>query len=262
MPAPAFRRNVLVVAPARVEAVYRLLMATLAALIIAGSIVAMWAFAVGRPGAIGHDYQGYMDGARLWLASGSPYDPRTLAGPYAEFPEGAYLHPPIALPFMAVFLMVPWPLWWIVPIGLISLVIVSWRPPAWAWPVIALGAAYWGTRGMVATGNSAMWIAALLAAGLEYGWPAAFIAIKPTLAPLMLIGVRSRLWWATTCGLAVLAAACGPLWIQWVTAVRNAPVGIEYNSLEALGLFWIVGAAWLSVRAHREQLILGLLRRH
>ena len=67
-----------------------------------------------------------------------------------------------------------------------------------------------------------MWIMAGSVAGLAWGWPALIAAIKPTLAPIALTGVRSRSWWIGA-GIVVLAALpFGAMWLDYVTVIRNA----------------------------------------
>ena len=224
---------------------------TVVILVASATRFAAWGATLG-PSIWGHDYRFYMVGVRLWLSTGSPFDPRTLAGPYAQFPDGAFLHPPIALPLMAPFAVLPWILWWVLPVAVILVCIRAWEPPTWSWPVIALGAAYWGTCSIVAAGNSTLWVAALFAAGFRLGWPAALIAVKPTLVPLALVGVRRRSWWVAGGIMAIVSLLLLPLWPQWLTAIRNAPLGLTYNSEEGLGLYWIVVSAWAAGYLHRR----------
>lgn len=225
----------------------RLALACLAVLIAAGSIVSAWAYAEAAPGAVGHDYFGYMAGVRAWGATGSPYDAGMVALQQAQWPAGTpFLHPPIALPLMAPFTDLPPLAWWLIPVGTVAFCMWQWRPPVWSWPILALGLAFSGSRSVVVTGNSGIWVVALLAAGLEWHWPAALILVKPTLAPLAIVGASTRTWWLCVVVLALVSLPMLPLWVQWIDVIQHSPpgTGLTYNSPDLAGLTAMVVLAW------------------
>ena len=80
------------------------------------------------------------------------------------------------------------------PIGAVVWSVWS-RPTRWIYPLIALLMIWPRSTGGLIVGNTDMWVCAFVALGLRYGWPALPIAIKPSFAPLMLVGIRHRSWW-------------------------------------------------------------------
>ncbi len=153
-------------------------------------------------GQLGFDYDMYMNATRRFLAGGGFYAPGQLAGPYAVT-DGNILYPPSSLALLVPFTLLPAVLWWAVPLGIIGWVIATDRPSPWALAAIlallVLPVPFdWHFSHalvLVATGNPAMWIAAAVAVGTRWGWPAAFVLLKPSVAPFALIGIRSRGWW-------------------------------------------------------------------
>lgn len=164
-----------------------------------------------------------------WLALGSPYDPREVAGAF-DYGPTTFLHPPISLPFFLAFKVVPWPLFWIVPLLLFAGVSFSFRPAPWTWPLMALPLLLYPIGGMLISGNSDLWAWAFFAAGLRWGWPAALLAIKPSLATFMLIGAGSRSWWMAVGVLALASIPFGGLWIEWLHVVLNSPGSMLYSA--------------------------------
>ena len=142
------------------------------------------------------------------------------------------------------FLYLPIALWWAIPIGAVVWSVWSWRPTRWIYPLIALLMIWPRSTGGLIVGNTDMWVCAFVALGLRYGWPALLIAIKPSFAPLMLVGIRHRSWWW---GLPVLAIVClpfGALWFDWLAVIRNAPANLAY-SFANLPLMFVPIVAWL-----------------
>jgi hypothetical protein len=91
-----------------------------------------------------------------------------------------------------------------------------------------------------------MWVVALLAAGLQWRWPAALILAKPTVAPLAFVGTTRRSWWAAIGAMALISVPLLPLWDQWIAVVRHSPpgIGLTYNSPDLAGLVAMVVGAW------------------
>jgi hypothetical protein len=171
----------------------------------------------------GEDYRFFMAIADRWRIGESVYLPHQLAGPYLEQSGRDMIYPPVALLLFVPLSYLPAPLWWIIPLGTIAAVIVWFRPEAWTWPLFALALWYPRSESMIIWGNTGMWIAALVALGLVWSWPAALVLIKPSLAPFVLAGSRNP--WALGLGVALLAAGSLtmlPLWIDFASAVRNA----------------------------------------
>ena len=121
----------------------------------------------------GQDHRFYVDAARRWLETGSFYLPHQMAGPYSVTLMLDVLYPPTALYLFAPFVRLPWILWWLIPLATIASVVVWLRPAIWSWPLLALTILWPRTLGAVIYGNMDMWVAAGLAAGIRWGWPAA-----------------------------------------------------------------------------------------
>ncbi len=195
------------------------------------------------PEAFGYDFRYYQGVGARWLADGTYYWPHQLAGPYDFTINVDNLYPPTTLPLFVAAAIAPFLLWWVVPAAIIGSVLRSWRPGRWAvaamlvvfcWPKTHLAWIY---------GSTDIWAAAAVAAGLRWGWPAAFVVLKPTLAPFALVGVRRRSWWVAAGALVLVSAALLPLWLDYVTAMRNLRLSPLY-SLESIPLLLIPLIAW------------------
>jgi hypothetical protein len=208
-------------------------------------------------GQLGFDYDMYMNATRRFLAGGGFYAPGQLAGPYAVT-DGNILYPPSSLALLVPFTLLPAVLWWAVPLGIIGWVIATDRPSPWALAAIlallVLPVPFdWHFSHalvLVATGNPAMWIAAAVAVGTRWGWPAAFVLLKPSVAPFALIGIRSRGWWVAAGVIVAFSLATLPLWLEYVTAVMNArgPRATLLYSVTDVPLMLIPIIAWLGRR--------------
>jgi len=204
----------------------------------------------------GEDYRFFMAIAERWRTGASVYLPHQLAGPYTELSGRDMIYPPIALLLFVPLSFLPAPLWWIIPLGTIAAVIIWFRPEAWTWPVFALALWYPRDESMIIWGNTGMWMAALVGLGLVWGWPAAFVLLKPSLAPFLLAGIRKPR--ALVVGLVLLAAlslTMVPLWADFITAVRNA--GSSWPSvlysLPDIPLLLIPALAWMARTRGRRQ---------
>ena len=65
-------------------------------------------------------------------------------------------------------------------------------------------------------------MAAFLALGTIWGWPSVLVALKPTLIPFMVVGIRRRSWWLAAGVLAVVSLAFLPLWFDYARVLLNA----------------------------------------
>lgn len=216
---------------------------TLVLLVFAG-----WVLVDTYNGVLGREYRAadithYLDATRRWLESGTPYLASEVAGRF-EFQPLTFLHPPLALYLFLPFTVLPLVLWWAIPIATTCWLIWSWRPDRWAGPLIALCLAWPRTSGMLVVGNTDLWVSAFLALGLRFGWPALLIAIKPSFAPFVFAGARSRSWWIGLPLVALSALPFGGLWFDWLAVVRNAPADMTYSALN-MPLLLIPVIAWL-----------------
>ena len=212
---------------------------------------------LGDEASVGIDYRPIMEAADRWVEGESFYPARQLEGPYIRLgllPDGTteINYPPIALYLFVPFTVLPALLWWVLPLGLVALALVRMRPAMWTWPILAFLLYNPKTQEVIIAGNPGMWVTAAVAWGLLLGWPAMAVAIKPSLGPLALVGVRHRSWWV---GLAVVAVAALPfglgMWLDWIAGIRNMTNGTVLYSAHELWINAIPIVAWLgSERGH------------
>lgn len=196
------------------------------------------------------DHEVYISAAQRWLAGGSFYPTYQLDGPYV-IAGTEILYPPLILPLLVVFSFLPAILWWAVPVAILAGVLAYWRPSQLGWTLILICLANPMTFTIYLWGNPAMWFVALVALGTIYGWPAVLVAIKPTLAPFALIGVRRRSWWIAAGVLAAVALVFLPLWRDYAAVVANArgPVVSPLYSWQQVPLMLTpLIARWASTR--------------
>lgn len=184
---------------------------------------------------LGLDYRVFVAYGHRLLDTGTLYLPAQLTGPYswATLPADPLVAPfngailPCVYPPLVAFLVVPaallpWPVWWIVPAAVLAYCFARWRPAPWTWPILAALLALPDVSAAVMVGGSAMWMTAAIAAGLYWGWPILFVLIKPTLAPLVLIGVRRRSFWIAAGILGMLSLPLLGDWLHYPAVVLNA----------------------------------------
>jgi hypothetical protein len=212
---------------------------------------------------VGWDFGHYVDAARRWIETGTPYLAHEVAGPF-RFGDQTFLHPPISLLLFAPFVVLPGVLFWLIPLLGTLAIIVGWRPALWAWPVIALQLNWPRFGGAVIVGNTDLWIVFFIAAGLRFGWPVLLLAIKPSIAPFAIIEVAAllradaipiRRWQVIglMAGLLVaLAVPFGGLWLDWLAIVRNSPADPLY-SIAAIPWLSIPVVAWIARRRFRRR---------
>ncbi len=173
---------------------------------------------------IGMDYRFFRDIGARWLADGSFYLPRQLAGPYTATTMVDVLYPPVALFLFIPATLLPAALWWFLPAAILTYAVASWRPAPWAWLAIAIVCLDPSVGMAWLLGSSSIWMAAITAATLRWRWPAVFLAIKPFLLPLGLPVAQQRLVWAAGSAVGIVSLAMLPLWADYVTAMRNASI--------------------------------------
>lgn len=208
--------------------------------------VQLWGIISSHPSGPGVDFHQYQGHVERWLTTGQFYLPRQLAGP-TQVMDGDPLYPPIALYLLVPFHWLPEILWWVPPLAVLVYAVARFRPRMWTWPLIAAALAYPRSEAMIFYGNPGMWINAAIAAGLLWGWPAAFVLVKPSLGPFALVGIRHRSWWLALAVLAVAAIPFGTLWIDYFTVLRNSSVPLTYSMLD-LPLALVPVVAWLGRR--------------
>ena len=196
----------------------------------------------------GEDYRFFMAIADRWRTGQSVYLPHQLAGPYVETSGVDMIYPPLALLLFVPMSFLPAALWWILPLGTVAVVVAYLRPEPWTWVVFALALWYPRDQSMIIWGNTGMWMAAFVALGILWGWPAALVLIKPSLLPFLAAGLRRpRALMAGIAALALLGLLMLPLWADFFTAVRNA--GSSWPSLlyslPDIPLLFIPVIAWI-----------------
>jgi hypothetical protein len=196
-----------------------------------------------HPATWGIDFHLYLGYTQRWLDGQGYYLDYQLAGPYAVTPAFPPLYPPPFTLFVVPFLYLPAVLWWVLPLGLIAWVVLRWRPTPWAWAGIAACVAWPRTYEIVIDGNPSMWIAAFAAAGTILAWPYVLVLLKPSLAPFALLGIRHRSWWVALGVCVLVSLPFGAMWLDWVTAVRNADQDLLY-SLRDVPIVLIPLIAW------------------
>jgi len=182
------------------------------------------------PAKIAVDYNLYIDATRRVLGGGFYYLPYQLQGPYDATP-GVILYPPTFILVMVPFLVLPWIVYWALPIGAVVFAVWRHRPRVVAWPAIAMCLWFPGTTVMVVAGNPALLAVGALALGTIWFWPSAFVLLKPTLAPLALFGAWKRSWWIALGVLILVSLPFAGMWADYVTVLLNArhPLGLLYN---------------------------------
>jgi hypothetical protein len=184
----------------------------------------------------GTDIDYYLVATRHWVASGSLYYPFQLAGPY-DYHSGV-LYPPTALLLFVPFTVLPLALWWVIPLGSTAAVVWSDRPGRWYWPLLLACFAFPMTVTDIVNGNPLMWLVAAVALACRYDWPAVLVALKPSVFPFALIGIRHRSWWLAAVALAVVSAAMLPLWTDYVRVIANERgAGLLYSAKDVPFLF-------------------------
>jgi hypothetical protein len=203
---------------------------------------------------IGLDWIGYRQGWERLLATGTPYAPFELAGPFT--PEHLdFIHPPSLLPFVAPFTALPTPFDYLAWLGFaLALTFALLRRLAWwAYPIVAVLAITPNTLITYINGNSSMYLAAAFGWSLYVGWPAGLLALKPSLGPLAIPGFlraprRSLLLAVVPLGLTLPFLGA---WGDFLTVLRNAQGLSPTYSLVQWTVFLIVAMPWLGERAPR-----------
>ena len=200
-----------------------------------------------RPEALGVDFHQYLAHTQRWLDGGSLYLERQLLGPY-EIQAGDSLYPPPILYLTVPFVLgVPHVFWWAIPLTIIGVVVVRFRPAPWAWPLLAAMVATPRSIEIVMYGNPVIWCTAAMAGGTVLGWPAVFVILKPSLAPLAIWGIRRRSWWIALAVAIAAALPFGAMWLEWIQVIRDSSGSVLY-SIPDLFFVLLPVVAWLGRR--------------
>jgi hypothetical protein len=204
---------------------------------------------------IGIDQMTVVNAAREWLSGGSFYLPHTLEGPFTIH-GGEILYPPVLLWVLAPFALLPALgfLYWVIPLVATAAAIRRMRPRPIAWLLIGVLAMTPVVQGPVFWGNPVIWLVPAIAWAMLKGWPAVFVLVKPSLAPLALLGIRSRSWWVALAALAALSLPFGDLWLTWLGVIGNLRVGPFYSAPQ-LALLAIPIVAWLASPSGERRLV-------
>lgn len=236
-------------APPVERMIHRTLPIALIGGILAYAIMRAYLYVVTPSEVWGMDHAWVMGQASRVLSGGPVYAASELAGPIVNGTM-ADLYPPTTVFLLFVPLsFLPAFVWWAVPLLTIGAVVWHHRPSLWGWVAILIAFVLWPhTWTAIQLGNPAMWIAMFVALGTVYRWPAALVLLKPTLAPLSLIGVRSRWWWVVCVGLGLVSLAMIPAWLDYLVVLRNL-TGFDWTySFHDLGFVLIPVIAWRARR--------------
>ena len=197
------------------------------------------------PAKIAIDYHLYIEATRRFFEGAGYYLPGQIAGPYPTDP-GVILYPPPFTLIVAPFLVLPWILWWAVPIGIVVGVVVYHRPRVVAWPFIAACLWFPGTTVMIVAGNPTMLFVAGVALATVWAVFGPLVLFKPSLFPFALIGIRRRVWWLGLAILVLVSVPFGAMWLDYINVLTNArqPLGLLYNFAQVPTMLLPV-AAWL-----------------
>lgn len=217
----------------------------------------------------GSDYDWVMGQAHRILSGGEWYPAWEKAGPFVHGDAvWADLYPPTTVLFLFLPLSLAGGLaWWTIPLLIIAWVLAYHQPSLEGWAVIAAIAAFWpATWTSVQIGNPTMWMVAFLGLGTMYRWPAAFLLLKPTLAPFALIGAGNRGWWVVVLVfVASLMVLSGP-WLEYAQVIANMRgFGLTYSfhDLPFLSIpliAWMTGRHWTPIRWPYLARLTGLRR--
>lgn len=199
---------------------------------------------------VANDLNGYIAGARRFLATGSPYLAEQSAGPWQLQPD-SFIHPPVAVLLFLPFAVLPAILWWVIPLGVTAWSVVRLRPAPWAWPVMAACLLWPRTAGILIAGNTDMWVAAAVALTLATGIPASvLIVMKSSYLPLALVGANRREWWIAGIGVAIVCLLFWPLWFEYLKVLTGATLEPLYSLYNAPYVA-VPLVAWIASSARR-----------
>jgi hypothetical protein len=196
--------------------------------------IAVVSFGHPLSGTLGWDFETYRDAAARWLAGGGFYDPRQLAGPWTFVTSREVVYPPTSLALFVPFVFLPAVLWWAVPAALTAWSVWQHRPNALAWLLIAVALLNRMSLQQWWVGNPVIWCAAAVALATVRPYLGPLVLVKPTWAPLALVGVRDRRWWLLLAAWGLVVIATLPLWSQYLAVMGN---------FRGIPVYWLPGNA-------------------
>lgn len=168
------------------------------------------------------DHAIYMAQAHRIISGGPLYPNWELAGPFVPVQLPELYPPPTVYGLFIPMSVLPDVFWWLIPLGIVAGVIAYYRPSAWGWAaILGLLIGVPSTWVVLAAGNPSIWVAAGIALSTVRPTFAIAALAKPTLAPFALLGVRSRLWWASLALYVSLALAMLPAWLDYARVLLN-----------------------------------------
>jgi hypothetical protein len=188
----------------------------------------------------------YRDAGHRILAGGPVYPAFQLAGPYVMTQRPELYPPPTMLLLVAPMSALPAFLWWLVPLGMLAAVVVRHRPSFAGWIGILACLAGPNTAFVILAGNPVIWAVAFVALGTVFRGAAVLALVKPSLAPFALVGIESRRWWLVTAAYVGVSLLMLPLWLEYVTVLRN---GVGLDGLYSVGhvpIMLIPVVAWVA----------------
>ena len=115
----------------------------------------------------------------------------------------------------------------------------------WAWPLVAALGATDSLQYPILNGNSSLWMVAAFSLGLRFGWPAGLIAMKPSLAPLAIVGLRRPVPAILLAVIPIVVTL--PLMPSYLVVLRNANLGLSY-SITQYSLVALAALPWVAER--------------
>ena len=195
-----------------------------------------------------NDLEIYTAATDRLFSGGSWFFDRQLHGPY-PLVNGDVLYPPVAAFVFAPWIVLPFALYLGIALSGLAWLVWDWKPAPWAWPLLALCLLYPGTGMKTIAGNPSIYAALFTGLGLRYGWPAAMVLLKPSLAPFALVGIRDRRWWIVAGLIVVGSLPFIPTTLEWPAAALNAQGGGLLYSVADLPMVLLPVIAWASRRA-------------
>ncbi len=201
-------------------------------LLVAAELAVLRFAAFEDAGALAIDYRTFVVFGQRWLDTGTMYLPSQLAGPFDPRPPHIpaivpSMYPPLAAPAFAALTLLPAVLWWAIPLS-----VIAWcarRAAPWTWPLLGLAACWPATVSSIMVGSTTMWVAAGSALAVTRGWPALVALVKPSLVPLLILGIHRRSFWIGLGGLAIVSLAMLDDWARYLTVVRNVDTTPLYS---------------------------------
>ena len=214
----------------------------------------VYSFVVAKPGDVGRDLALYQREVQAWLGGAPMYPSFEVQGAFQVI-DGVILYPPITIALFAPTLLLPLPLWWLIPVAIVATTVYRLRPGGRWLLVMGLCLLFPNSVNLVVAGNPDMWLAAALSVAAYRRPAAAFVLLKPSLFPLALVGLRSRGWWVMVGAFAVASLVLLPQTLDWIAVLRNGQggaagghaVGILYSMWD-LPLLAVPLLAWAGSR--------------